>query len=166
METRPLWGAGFLMPRLWIERGLVVENHRIIERVSTGAEPSHAIDDVFDASAHVVLPGLINTHHHFFQTLTRAVRPAIGRELFDWLKVLYPLWAKLTPEMLAVACELALTELLLSGCTTTADHHYVFPPGLENAIDIQVEVARRLGIRTVLTRGSMDLSVEDGGLPR
>ena len=176
METRPLWGAGFLMPRLWIkdplaifatqaERGLVVEDHRIVERVSTGAEPTHPVNEIFDASAHVVLPGLINTHHHFFQTLTRAVRPAIGQKLFDWLKVLYPLWAKLTPEMLAVACELALTELLLSGCTTTADHHYGFPPGLENAIDIQVEVARRLGIRTVLTRGSMDLSVENGGLP-
>jgi 8-oxoguanine deaminase len=143
--------------------GIVVENGVITELVKTGGIPK--TDQVFDASAHVVLPGLINTHHHFYQTLTRAYGPALNSELFDWLKALYPVWAKLTPDMLSVATELALSELLLSGCTTSTDHHYVFPGGLENGIDIQVEVAAKVGIRTVLTRGSMDLSINDGGLP-
>lgn len=172
----PLKGGGFFMSRLWIkdplailatqaERGLVVEGQRIVELVPAGADPTPPVDEIFDASQHVLLPGLVNTHHHFFQTLTRAISSATGCELFDWLRTLYPVWAQLTPEMLAQATEAALTELLLSGCTTSADHHYIFPPGLEEAIDIQVETARALGIRVVLTRGSMDLSSDDGGLP-
>lgn len=162
------------MAKIWIKNpqaifaemaagGIVVEEGKIVQLVPAGAAPD--VDHVFDASEHVVLPGLINTHHHFFQTLTRAYGPALNRELFDWLKALYPVWARLTPEMLSVATELALTELLLSGCTTSTDHHYVFPGGLENGIDIQVEAANKLGMRVVLTRGSMDLSVRDGGLP-
>jgi 8-oxoguanine deaminase len=162
------------MSSLWIKNplaifadnapgGIVVENGLITELVPAGGVP--VANDVFDASEHVVLPGLINTHHHFYQTLTRAYGPALNRELFDWLKALYPVWARLTPDMLSVATELALTELLLSGCTTSTDHHYVFPGGLENGIDIQVAAARKVGVRVVLTRGSMDLSVEDGGLP-
>ncbi|SVB72172.1 uncharacterized protein METZ01_LOCUS225026, partial [marine metagenome] len=164
------------MSRLWIrdplaifadgaERGLIIEGHRIAERVAAGQEPRQSVDTVFDASQHVVLPGLVNTHHHFYQTLTRALVPALGKELFGWLQALYPVWAKLDPEMLAVATELALAELLLSGCTTTSDHHYIYPAGLEQAVDIQAEVASRLGIRVMLTRGSMDRSVKDGGLP-
>ncbi len=144
--------------------GVVVENGRIVECVAKGGQPTRACG-VFDASAHVVLPGLINTHHHFYQTLTRALPGAIGRELFDWLKVLYPVWARLTPQALDEAVTLAMAELLLSGCTTTTDHHYVFPAGLENAIDIEIAAAQRLGIRVVLTRGSMNLSERDGGLP-
>ena len=120
---------------------------------------------MLDASEHVVLPGLINTHHHFYQTLTRAYGPALDKELFDWLKTLYPVWAGLTPEYLDVATRLALAELLLSGCTTAADHHYVFPGGLEQSVDIQAGAARDMGVRVTLTRGSMNLSVEDGGLP-
>jgi len=120
---------------------------------------------VFDAGQHVVIPGLINTHHHFYQTLTRATPAALDRELFGWLTALYPIWAKLTPEALDSAATVAMAELLLSGCTTTTDHHYVFPAGLEDAIDIEVAAARRLGIRAVLTRGSMNLSQRDGGLP-
>ncbi len=143
--------------------GVVVKDGVISELVAAGEAPD--VEHVFDASHHVVLPGLINTHHHFFQTLTRAYGPALDLELFDWLKALYPVWANLTPEMLSVATELALTELLLSGCTTSTDHHYVFPGGLENGIDIQIEAARKVGVRAVLTRGSMDLSVKDGGLP-
>ena len=100
---------------------------------------------LFDASAHVVLPGLINTHHHFYQTLTRALPAALDRELFAWLGALYPVWARLTPEAHDAASTLAMAELLLSGCTTTTDHHYVFPAGLEEAIDIQVAAAQRLG---------------------
>ena len=114
---------------------------------------------------HVVLPGLINTHHHFYQTLTRAMPAAIDRELFPWLQALYPVWARLTPEALDLGVTVAMAELLLSGCTTTTDHHYVFPAGLEEAIDIEVAVARRLGMRALLTRGSMNRSQRDGGLP-
>ena len=113
----------------------------------------------------MVLPGLINTHHHFYQTLTRSYPTALNKALFPWLKSLYIVWAKLSPEMLSVATELALTELLLSGCTTTADHHYLFPDGLEHAIDIQAELAQKMGVRMTLTRGSMSLGEDDGGLP-
>jgi 8-oxoguanine deaminase len=145
-------------------RGVVVKDGAIVELVGAGQAPQTAAA-VFDASAHVVLPGLINTHHHFFQTLTRAVPAALDRELFAWLAALYPIWAKLTPEALDAGVTLAMAELMLSGCTTTTDHHYVFPAGLEDAIDIEVEAARRLGLRVLLTRGSMNLSVRDGGLP-
>ena len=144
--------------------GIVIENDKIVECLASGVSPDLPCDITFDASEHVVLPGLINVHHHFYQTLTRAYGPALNKELFAWLKTLYPIWSRLTPEQLADATQLALTELLLSGCTTAADHHYVFPPGLENAIDIQADVAREVGMRVTLTRGSMDLSVEDGGL--
>ncbi len=144
--------------------GVVVSGGRIVELVPGGGVPS--VDcAVFDASGHVVLPGLINTHHHFYQTLTRATPEALDKELFPWLQALYPIWARLTPELLESAVTVALAELLLSGCTTTTDHHYVFPAGLEQAIDIEVAVARRLGMRVVLTRGSMNLSQRDGGLP-
>ncbi len=145
--------------------GMVVEDGVITECLVAGAQPGAPCDEVVDASEHVVLPGLINTHHHFYQTLTRAYGPALDKELFDWLKTLYPVWAGLTPEYLAVATRLALAELLLSGCTTAADHHYVFPDGLEEAVDIQAGAAREMGVRVTLTRGSMNLSVEDGGLP-
>ncbi len=124
--------------------------------------PAHK---AFDAREHVVLPGLINTHHHFYQTLTRAWAPVVNQPLFPWLKTLYPVWARLTPEKLALATKVALAELLLSGCTTAADHHYLFPDGLENAIDVQVESVRELGMRAMLTRGSMSLGEADGGLP-
>jgi 8-oxoguanine deaminase len=160
--------------RLWIKNplaimaqgaggGIVIEGAAIVELVPTGKVPLHT--QVFDASAHVVLPGLINTHHHFYQTLTRAHPEAINKELFDWLKALYPRWVKLTPEALQIASKLALTELLMSGVTTTSDHHYVFPKGLEDAMDIQVAEAQALGMRMMVTRGSMNLSMKDGGLP-
>ena len=113
----------------------------------------------------MVLPGLINTHHHFYQTLTRALPAALDRELFPWLQALYPVWARLTPESLDLGVTVAMSELLLSGCTTTTDHHYVFPAGLEDAVDIEVAVAKRLGVRVLLTRGSMNRSQRDGGLP-
>ena len=160
--------------RLWIKRpmailaenaagGIVVENGVIVEIVAAHATPIH--DQSFDASQHVIIPGLVNTHHHFYQTLTRAHPNAINKELFDWLKALYPLWARLTPEAHRIATRLALTELLMSGVTTTSDHHYVFPGGLDDAMDIQVEEARRVGLRMTVSRGSMNLSEKDGGLP-
>src|ERR1700722_9306495 len=92
-------------------------------------------------------------------------RAALGRELVPWLQPLYPVWARLTPEALDLGVTVAMSELLLSGCTTTTDHHYVFPARLEDAVDIEVAVARRLGVRVLLTRGSMNLSQRDGGLP-
>ena len=147
------------------ERGVIVDEGRIVQLVAAGQTPTEHFAATFDASQHVVVPGLVNTHHHFYQNLTRALRPALDKELFNWLQALYPVWAGLEPEMLEVATELALAELLLSGCTTTSDHHYLYPAGLEQAIDIQVEAARRIGVRVTLTRGSMDLSVDDGGLP-
>ena len=160
--------------RLWIKRplailaenaagGMVIEDGVIAETVASNVTPIH--DQVFDASQHVVIPGLVNTHHHFYQTLTRAHPNAINKELFDWLKALYPLWARLTPEAHRIATRLALTELLMSGVTTTSDHHYVFPGGLDDAMDIQVEEARQVGVRMTVSRGSMNLSEKDGGLP-
>ena len=145
--------------------GLVVRDGHIVEVLSAGQTPAQTVDDIFDASEHVVLPGLVNTHHHFYQTLTRACPPALNKRLFPWLKTLYPIWAGLQPEQHALATELAMVELLLSGCTTVADHHYLFPAGLESAIDTQAEVALKLGMRATLMRGSMSLSEDDGGLP-
>ena len=145
--------------------GLVIEDSVIVELLDAGQSPSAPVDSTFDAREHVVLPGLINTHHHFYQTLTRAWAPVVNQPLFPWLKTLYPVWARLTPDRLALASKVALAELLLSGCTTAADHHYLFPDGLENAIDIQIDAVRELGMRAMLTRGSMSLGEADGGLP-
>ena len=165
-DTQPIWIRD---PQAILadgaERGIVVSQGRIVEKVAAGAVPVTADAIVFDAGTHVVVPGLINTHHHFYQTLTRALPAAMDRELFPWLQALYPVWARLTPEALDLAVTVAMAELLLSGCTTTTDHHYVFPAGLEDAVDIEVAVAKRLGLRVLLTRGSMNLSQRDGGLP-
>jgi len=145
--------------------GLVLDGTRIVELVPSGKTPETAFESVFDTGQHVILPGLINLHHHFYQTLTRVYPQALNKELFPWLKTLYPLWAGLTPETMRLGSRLALAELLLSGCTTASDQHYVFPARLEKAIDLQVEEAQNLGIRVVLCRGSMDRSQKDGGLP-
>ncbi len=145
--------------------GIVVRGGVVEALVPAGGVPGIPDMAVFDASAHVVIPGLINTHHHFYQTLTRACASAMNQPLFGWLTALYPIWARLTPEALDAAATLALTELLLSGCTTTTDHHYVFPPGLDHAIDIEIAAAQRLGMRVTVTRGSMNRSQKDGGLP-
>ncbi|MGY3948531.1 8-oxoguanine deaminase [Aeromonas allosaccharophila] len=145
--------------------GLVIENNLISEVLAAGQQPARPCDQLFDARDHVVLPGLINTHHHFYQTLTRAWGPVVNQPLFPWLKTLYPVWARLTPDALALASKVAMAELLLSGCTTAADHHYLFPRGMEESIDIQVETVRELGMRAMLTRGSMSLGEDEGGLP-
>jgi 8-oxoguanine deaminase len=145
--------------------GIVVDGAQITELVAAGSEPSDTVDREFDASDLVVIPGLINCHHHFYQTLTRACPAALNKELFDWLVSLYPVWAGLAEESIALSTELALAELMLSGCTTASDHHYLFTEQIPNAIDIQVDAVRRTGARVVLTRGSMSLGEKDGGLP-
>lgn len=145
-------------------RGLIVEGTRIVELVGA-AGPSSPHDATFDASRHVIIPGLINTHHHFFQTLTRAHPAAINKELFPWLKALYPVWGShLNRDNFRVAVRLALTELLLSGCTTAADHLYAFPHDMADAVDIEVDEAEQLGIRIALARGAINLSPGEGGL--
>jgi 8-oxoguanine deaminase len=161
--------------RLWIkdplailaegaERGIVIEGAKIVECVARGRSPATPVDATFDGSRQVVLPGLINAHHHFYQTMTRAHPAGFGKELIPWLVAMERVWDRMTPEALRIAVRMALTELMLSGCTTAADHHNLFPPGLEGAIDIEVEEAMRLGMRMTVTRGSMGISEKDGGL--
>ncbi len=145
--------------------GIVITDNKITEILALGEEPSDQTEQTFDASEHVVLPGLINTHHHFYQTLTRAFPDALNKELFPWLKSLYPVWAGLTEELIHVSTRLASVELLLSGCTTAADHHYIFPEAAREALDIQVDAMKSVGIRGTLTRGSMSLGEDEGGLP-
>ncbi|WP_202630377.1 8-oxoguanine deaminase [Deinococcus alpinitundrae] len=116
---------------------------------------------VRDLSGHVVLPGLINTHHHLYQTLTRCLAPDAG--LFEWLKTLYPIWLKLTPEAAYDSAQLGLSELALSGCTTSSDHLYLYPNGVQ--LDDTVQAAHDLGLRFHATRGSMSLGESQGGLP-
>ncbi|MEZ9698643.1 8-oxoguanine deaminase [Vibrio sp. 10N.261.46.E12] len=147
------------------EGGIVIKGNKIIELVGKYKEPTFPIDYSVDASRHVVTPGLINAHHHFYQTLTRAYPGALNKELFHWLQSLYPVWANLDSEMMSLATELALVELMMSGCTTASDHHYLLPNGLEHAIDLQVEAAEKLGVRAIFTRGSMSLGEDEGGLP-
>ena len=122
-------------------------------------------DRTISARYSVALPGLINTHHHLYQTLTRAHAAAADVELFEWLRTLYPLWARLDEESLHMAALVGMAELLLSGCTTTADHHYVFPRGQPKLIDAEIEAARKIGIRFHPTRGSMSVGQSRGGLP-
>ena len=161
--------------RLWIkdplailaagaERGIVVEGAEIVECIARGRSPAIRPDATYDASRHVVLPGLVNAHHHFYQTLTRAHAAGLGKELIPWLMAMERVWDRMTPEALRIAVRMALVELMLSGCTTAADHHNLFPPGLENAIDIEVEEATKLGLRMTVSRGSMGISEKDGGL--
>lgn len=147
--------------------GIVIDTTTgvITELVASGQQPRTAVEKTFDASGHVITPGLVNTHHHFYQTLTRAWPPVASSKLFTWLVELYPIWARLDAESMRLASQVAMAELLESGCTTTADHHYLFPDGGQVTIDTQVEVARELGMRAVLTRGSMSVGEDEGGLP-
>lgn len=134
-----------------------------IEQVGKSDELPRTADEVLDLSGHVVIPGLINTHHHFYQTLTRAVPAAQNANLFNWLKTLYPIWARMTPEDIFISTQTALAELALSGCTTASDHLYLFPNG--SRLDDEIEAARQLGLRIHASRGSMSLGESKGGLP-
>ena len=144
------------------EGGIVIEATRTVELVPMGGAPSAPVDTVFDASRHVILPGLINTHHHFFQTLSRAQPVARDLELFPWIEANFPVWKRLDRDMFRLAVRVAYAELLLSGCTTAMDHNYMVFPGMEDAVDIEVDEARAMGIRATVTRGSMSLSQKDG----
>ena len=120
-------------------------------------------DEVIDARGHLVVPGLVNTHHHMYQSLTRAIPQVQDAELFSWLRGLYPIWAGLTPEMVQVSTQVAMAELLLSGCTTSSDHLYIYPNGVR--LDDSIEAAQQIGMRFVATRGSMSVGQSQGGLP-
>lgn len=134
-----------------------------IEQVGPSTELPQTADTVLDLAGHVVLPGLVNTHHHLSQTLTRAVPGAQDVGLFDWLRTLYPIWARITAEHLAVSARLGLAELALSGCTTAFDHTYLFPN--DARLDDEVEAAAQVGLRLHASRGSMSLGESKGGLP-
>lgn len=121
------------------------------------------VDQVIDAGGCVILPGLINCHHHLYQTLTRTVGTGSGKVLFDWLKFLYPIWAEMTPEAVYVSAKVGLSELILSGCTTVADHLYLYPNG--SKLDDEIRAAQEVGARFHPTRGSMSLGESQGGLP-
>ncbi len=141
--------------------GWVLVDGAVIVETGAGVEPEH--DERVDLGGAVVTPGLVNTHHHLYQTLTRA--RAQQADLFTWLRELYPVWARIDAEAEYAAARTGLAELALSGCTTVFDHHYVFPRGRDGILEAEVQAARELGVRLVASRGSMDLGVSDGGLP-
>jgi cytosine/adenosine deaminase-related metal-dependent hydrolase len=141
------------------ERGWLRIENGLVAEVGSGAAPSGA-EDLHGA---VVTPGFVNTHHHLYQTLTRA--RAQQADLFTWLKTLYPRWARIDDEMEYAAARCGLAELALSGCTTVFDHHYVFPRGVSGLLEAEIRAAQELGVRLVASRGSMDLGESDGGLP-
>ncbi|MES2947022.1 MAG: 8-oxoguanine deaminase [Pseudomonadota bacterium] len=122
-----------------------------------------AADEVIDARRHLVTPGLVNTHHHMYQSLTRAIPAVQNAELFGWLKGLYPIWAGLTPAMVRVSTQVAMAELMQSGCTTSSDHLYIYPNGVR--LDDSIAAAQQIGMRFVATRGSMSVGQSQGGLP-
>jgi len=134
-----------------------------IEQLGPQDDLPETADTVLDMQDHIVLPGLVNTHHHFYQTLTRAVPAAQNANLFNWLKTLYPIWARMTPEDIYISTKTALAELALSGCTTASDHLYLFPNG--SKLDDEIEAARQVGLRIQASRGSMSLGESQGGLP-
>lgn len=146
-----------------IAGGAVFVRDGVIEAVGATAQLPAAADEVIDARGQVVIPGLVNTHHHFYQTLTRAVPAAQDAELFTWLKTLYPIWARLTPQMAFVSTQTAMAELLLSGCTTSSDHLYLFPNGTR--LDDTLEAAEQIGMRFHAARGAMSVGESKGGLP-
>jgi cytosine/adenosine deaminase-related metal-dependent hydrolase len=143
------------------ESGWVLIGDGRIDQVGIGSPPG--ADETIDLGEAVVTPGLVNTHHHLYQTLTRA--QAQEADLFTWLKTLYPIWARLDGEAEHAAARTGLAEVMLSGCTTVFDHHYVFPRGQPGVIDALLAAASELGVHLVVGRGSMDLGESQGGLP-
>jgi 8-oxoguanine deaminase len=146
----------------WTDAGIYVEDNVISQIGATTSLPQHA-DRVIDARHMVLLPGLVNTHHHFYQTLTRNLPAAQDANLFTWLRIHYPIWAGLTPEAISVSTSTAIAELILSGCTTSSDHCYIWPNG--SRIDDQIAAATEMGFRFHAARGSMSVGESQGGLP-
>ena len=144
-----------------IADGAILVRDNVIEKVGSLDEVGDSAETIIDLTDHVVLPGLVNTHHHMYQTLTRAMFQECN--LFNWLKGLYPIWAGLTDESIYISTLTASAELLLSGCTTSSDHHYIFPN--DATLDSQIRAAGEIGIRFHAARGSMSLGESDGGLP-
>ena len=144
------------------DAGLYARDGFIEQIGPTQALPESA-DEILDLTDHILFPGLVNTHHHFYQTLTRAVPAAQDANLFNWLKTLYPIWARLTPQAVRISTQTALAELALSGCTTASDHLYIFPNGAR--LDDEILAGREVGLRLHASRGSMSLGESKGGLP-
>ena len=142
--------------------GLFIEDN-LIKQVGPSESLPQQADVILDMTGKVVIPGLVNTHHHMYQSLTRVVPAAQDGELFNWLNNLYPIWARLTPEMIAVSTQTAMAELILSGCTTSSDHLYIYPNGIR--LEDAIEGAQHIGMRFVATRGSMSVGQSLGGLP-
>ncbi|MEX0270403.1 8-oxoguanine deaminase [Leptolyngbyaceae cyanobacterium UHCC 1019] len=147
-----------------IRNGALLVQDNAIAQVGTTLELPQTADDVLDLQGrHIVLPGLVNTHHHFYQTLTRVIPVAQNCTLFHWLQNLYPIWANLTPEAIYISAQMAAAELLLSGCTTASDHLYIYPNGC--TLDDEIQAIRAIGLRFHPTRGSMSVGESKGGLP-
>lgn len=147
-----------------IRDGAVLVRDNIIEQVGTTAELPQTADQVLNLQGrHLVLPGLVNTHHHFYQTLTRAIPAAQDGDLFNWLTTLYPIWANLTAEGVYVSAQMAAAELILSGCTTASDHLYIFPN--DCTLDDEIRAMQEIGLRFHASRGSMSVGQSQGGLP-
>ena len=147
-----------------IRHGALLVRDNVIERVGTTAELPDTADEVLDlADKHIVLPGLVNTHHHFFQNLTRVTPAGQNGDLFQWLTAHYPLWSNLTATGMYYSSQLAAAELILSGCTTASDHHYLFPN--DCTLDEQIRAVGEIGLRFHASRGSMSVGQSNGGLP-
>ncbi|MFW6343228.1 MAG: 8-oxoguanine deaminase [Sediminispirochaetaceae bacterium] len=145
---------------------LLIEGNRVAKIEKNIDFTPEAEDRVIDASRHVVVPGFVNTHHHFYQTLTRNIREVQNAKLFDWLVYLYEVWKHIDAEAVYYSSLLAMAELLKTGCTTSTDHHYLYPRGFHgDPLGLQFQAAETLGMRFSPTRGSMSLSKKDGGLP-
>ncbi|HEX4715349.1 MAG TPA: amidohydrolase family protein, partial [Ktedonobacteraceae bacterium] len=146
----------------WSDGGIYVVDNVIARIGPTDTLPQEA-DQVIDARNLLILPGLVNTHHHFYQTLTRNLPAAQNANLFQWLRIHYPIWAHLTPEAISVSTQVALAELILSGCTTSSDHCYIWPNGAR--LDDQIQAAQEMGFRFHAARGSMSVGEAQCGLP-
>jgi len=151
--------------RTWRNAAILIRDGRVAWVGPQSELPGHFQDanEVIDGTGLVAIPGLVNTHHHMFQSLTRALPQVQDAELFSWLRGLYPVWTRLSPDMIHCSTQVAMAELLLSGCTTSSDHLYLFPNGIR--LDECIEAAREIGMRFVATRGSMSVGVSAGGLP-
>jgi 8-oxoguanine deaminase len=155
-DVNPAKGRELLQASVFVRDNL-------IESIGPAADLPQTADEVIDARGHLVMPGLINTHHHMCQSLTRAIPAVQNAELFSWLQGLYPIWSGLTPEMIRVSTQVAMAELLMSGCTTSSDHLYIYPNRVR--LDDSIEAARQIGMRFTASRGSMSVGQSQGGLP-